>query len=598
MRHTQTAVGDAVPVRRRRISKLPLLAVVLLSLAPPRLEAQPDPAESNDAFFFETVEVNVVNLEVFVTDKKGNPITDLGPQDFEVRAGGKPVEITNFYTAASEQPYQPPQPEAAVGPAGVVPLPKPPEQRLNLVIYIDNLNIRPANRNGVFEDLRTFVNRNLRQGDRVMLVTFDGELELRHAFASLPQVLMPSIDEIEKDAGRGGEIDADLYFVLDELAEMTLQGSGPVGGRADPEAQAAQALEAVRVFAQKATQRTQQSIRGVGRLVEQLAGLEGRKAVLYVSDGLHLRPADALIRAWQSRFERFSSEARGVSAQAEVLDYDLTPEFQRLGRLANAQGVVIHTLDASRYRGTGSVAADTLSRRAQGLWSAEFDNLQTASLQESLRIMAETTGGRALLRIQDVERALADLARDLDTYYSLGFSPPPDDKGYKKVEVKVRRKGLRVRHRGGYEVKSAEQRVAERAVAAALYKQDENLLGVALEAGRDQRLEDGSFEVPVIVKVPLGKLVLIPQPEVHQGKVSLYMVARDAKGRVSPVRTVSFPVRVPNSDLFTALGQHVSYTFKLRLRGGQQTVAVGVRDEVAAVTSLTTLDLVVPGDES
>ncbi len=572
------------------------IGLFLLLLPSVELGAGPLPAD-DDSLFFETVEVNVVNVEVFVTDKKGNPVTDLRQEDFEVRADGEVVDITNFFTSVADSSVE--ASEVTTAPPGAIlgALPESEEKRLSLILYIDNLSIRPSNRNAVFDALRTFVNRDLHQGDRVMVMTFDGELKVRHEFVTLPQTLMPSLDEMEADAGRGGEMDADLQLVLDLLAEMQLEGSGPLGSVIDPETQALEALEVVRAYAQKASQRARVSLRGLGQIIDQLAGLEGRKAVLYVSDGLPLRPADALMRAWQSRFGEASAELGRGSVQAEVQDYDLTPDFQRLGRRANAQGVVLHALDASRYKGTGSVAADTLSSRAQGLWSSEFDTLQTASLQESLRILAESTGGRALLRISDIGEALEGLARDLDSYYSLGFAPDPEKKGFQRLKVKVRRKGLRVRHRGGYEVKTTEQKVAAQALAAAFFKQGDNPLGVVLQAGGDRRIKNGNFEVPVEVKVPLGQLVLVPRPEVHEGKVSLFMVAKDSSGRVSPVRKVSFPVRVPNSDLFTALGQHISYTFKMELRGGQQTVAVGVRDEVAAVTALATLDLVVPGDE-
>ena len=490
-----------------------------------------------------------------------------------------------------------PQPlEEAPAEAALERLPVPDDQRLSLVLYIDNLAIRPSNRNAVFDALRSFLQRSLREEDQAMVVTYNGDLEVRHSFTHRLEDLLPTLAEIEKDGGRGVELDLDLSLLLEEMAASGGGPSGPVGSLVEPVQQASGSLEAVRAYAQKVNLRTRQSIRGVGLFLEQLAGLSGRKALLYVSDGLHLRPADAVLRAWQNRFGRDSLELQGGGLFSEMQDYDLTSDFERLGRLANAEGVVLHTLDASRYQGNSSVAADAFSRRADSLWAAELDGVQTLSLQASLRIMAESTGGRALLRQADVGKALEGLTQDLGTYYSLGFEPIPGEKGFQKVHVEVRRKGLRVRHRDGYEIKTAEQKTAERAVAAALFKQADNPLGVALEAGGDQPMDDGNFEVPVLVKIPLGQLVLVPQPEVHAGKVSLYLVAKDEKGRVSPVRRVSFPVRVPNKDLFTALGQHISYTFKLQLRRGQQTVAVGVRDEVAAVTALQTLDLVLPGE--
>ena len=48
--------------------------------------------------FGEVVEVTIANVEVVVTDSKGQPITGLGRDDFELRVDGVPVAISNFFT--------------------------------------------------------------------------------------------------------------------------------------------------------------------------------------------------------------------------------------------------------------------------------------------------------------------------------------------------------------------------------------------------------------------------------------------------------------------------------------------------------------------
>ena len=47
--------------------------------------------------FFESIDVNLVNVDVYVTDKKGNRINGLTRNDFELFEDKKPVQITNFY---------------------------------------------------------------------------------------------------------------------------------------------------------------------------------------------------------------------------------------------------------------------------------------------------------------------------------------------------------------------------------------------------------------------------------------------------------------------------------------------------------------------
>src|SRR5512144_2526999 len=76
---------------------------------PPALPAPPS--------FGETVEVNVVNVDVYVTDKDGKRVTNLRKGDFQVFEDGKPVEITNFAGIAAPRAETAAPPAAATAPA-------------------------------------------------------------------------------------------------------------------------------------------------------------------------------------------------------------------------------------------------------------------------------------------------------------------------------------------------------------------------------------------------------------------------------------------------------------------------------------------------
>ena len=80
--YLSTAAGGAGP--------LPLL------LASPGL-AQETSTPPSDEPFFERVAVNIVNVEVYVTDEEGNPVTDLTADDFEIYEDKRAVELVNFY---------------------------------------------------------------------------------------------------------------------------------------------------------------------------------------------------------------------------------------------------------------------------------------------------------------------------------------------------------------------------------------------------------------------------------------------------------------------------------------------------------------------
>ena len=162
-----------------------LLAVFLLfSLSTHGARAQESTTpEGEESGYFEEIAVEIVNVEVYVTDRDGNPIDDLTMDDFEVLEDGRPVELLNFYAVSKgrptslgesteDKPIDPlvdPEPE-------VTELTYPEAQRLNLIIYIDNLFIHPLNRNRVFSRLRGFLYETLRPGDLVMVASYDRSL--------------------------------------------------------------------------------------------------------------------------------------------------------------------------------------------------------------------------------------------------------------------------------------------------------------------------------------------------------------------------------------------------------------------------------------
>ena len=74
---------------------VPALAV---SQVPPQ---QPESPDSPAATVVDQVTVNVVNIDVHVTNRRGEPIADLTAADFEVYEEGEQVEVTNFLSAAT-----------------------------------------------------------------------------------------------------------------------------------------------------------------------------------------------------------------------------------------------------------------------------------------------------------------------------------------------------------------------------------------------------------------------------------------------------------------------------------------------------------------
>jgi VWFA-related protein len=152
-----------------RLSVPTLLGLALLSgpgsPAVPWALAQAAP--QSDETFYDTVEVNVVNVEVFVTDRDGKRVRGLAREDFEVLEDGRPVEITNFYASDAGSVA------AATAGAAAEAL-VPDEQRLLLAIFVDNSNLSSQARNRVLPQIEEFLSTRLRPADRVVLSSYDG----------------------------------------------------------------------------------------------------------------------------------------------------------------------------------------------------------------------------------------------------------------------------------------------------------------------------------------------------------------------------------------------------------------------------------------
>src|SRR3954454_11087885 len=184
--------------------------------------------------FIETVNVGVVNVDVYVTDKKGNPVSGLTEGDFQIFENGRPIEITNFYAVSGGKATTPPAelaaaaaappaaPEAGAPPPGVQDLDKvqtPEEQRLRLVVYIDNYNLQPFDRNRVMRELRAFIGNKLGRDDQLMLVTYDREVHVRRTFTSDPSLIAAAMLDLEKISAQGVHQQSDRRDFLQKIAD-------------------------------------------------------------------------------------------------------------------------------------------------------------------------------------------------------------------------------------------------------------------------------------------------------------------------------------------------------------------------------------------
>ncbi|MFQ5526612.1 MAG: VWA domain-containing protein [Thermoanaerobaculia bacterium] len=563
---------------RRAICCLVLLALASAAPAQTQTSATEDPGPI--APFLEVVDVEIVNVDVWVTDKKGNPVDGLTQADFEVFRDGQPVEVTNFFSVAGGRPavVAPGDSETPAETPSIPKLPLPgaetvaevaPEHQLWLIIYIDNYNIDPIERNRILPSLELFLHRALRAGGRTMLVSYDGSLKLRQPFTDEARLLLDALAEFKDDAGQAS------IRRRDQMAALR---------RIDDAEEPSQALLYARQYAEELVNGVESTVEALERMIETLAGLPGRKALVHVSSGVPMLAGEEMFHAVAETFD--------VSEPyAEIPRHDTSRSFARVTRQANAHRVAFHTLDAGGLRGFEFGAAEYAGFVNTKIRST-LDSIVPENLQAGLRFMADETGGRAILNRNEILPALEEVTRDFASFYSLGIASTDAESGrYHEIKVKLAggTKGRRLRHRAGYRSKNQQTRIRESLQSALLYSHQTNPLEVDVAWGQPQPHSSKNYLLPIRVKVPLEDVVLLPVGEgKHEARLQLFVGAAAQGGDLSDIEVAPMGVRLADEHVEAAKKESLVHTHKLLVGPGRQKVGVAILDVFGSQSSVVT----------
>ena len=593
-----------------------LQALALLSLCSLGSAAWAQPQPGAPETFGETIDVRVVNVDVWVTDRDGAPVTGLTAEDFEVRENGRPVELSNFFEftdgldASTREreasTFRDRRPRQSDLDRFIPAEPPPPEHRLSLMVYIDNNNLTPTDRNRLLPFLRNFLSVQLSPHDRAMLAVYDaGRFEVVLPFTTEAWRVAEAIGEVAGVVGGRDRIESQR---LDILRELNRDDEVPPRYNA--------AMDLIRDFAAMIRSEVDVSIVNVENAIRTMAGLPGRKAILYISNGLPMRPAEDLFRALEERFDDRRGRWRTINqspladvqlyrdprsidaanASLEAYQYDLSRRFDELASLANANGVTFHSVAAAGARISGMNTADLR-------FSNSIEFTRAANLEEPLLRLADRTGGRAIVNTRNFAGGLDSIASDLQNRYSLGYSATHVERGSThRIEVELtdeakrRYRGrLTLRHRDSYVDKPVSSEMADLTLAALSMGEAANPMGVRIApvrgTGSQVELENGDIQSRMLVAIPIGPLTLAPVADGHEARVRLWVQVMDGEARLSEVTEHPVPVLVQEGEIEDARELSWPFAVDVVTAPGPHRVAVGVRDDLAATTSVVTFDL-------
>ncbi len=567
MRDGQSArPGRAVPAPARG-PLFAIFAVVLCAL----------PAAAQIPAISETIEVRVINVDVVVTDARGVPVTGLGADDFELVVDGAPARI-DYFAAYGGAPAD------AEGAATAVDPPRSGHPSMVekpwLIVAIEGRGLRPADVRPALGDIRGGLDELLEATRALMVVRQGMSMVVDQPFTRDRGLLDAALERVGRRPTPAVDIGSrDLIIRRIESADPPQSG---IFEEQDDRVlfQAESFLREIRSQAEIERAETVAAARQLRAMVRSLAGLPGRKAVLYLGRGLQARPAEPLFRLWWAKYRTIADELRVFSIEAEMGLNPISGELVDLIDEANALQVAFYAYDPGGLRTIGA--------------TAEFASLEAVDLagseilmqQDSLLALSRGTGGLGQVNLSSLTPLLGEMMSGFRTYYSLGFEPEPDAKERGRLEVRTRHPGYRLRHLNRYVTRTLATRLEEVALAALLTEVAENPLEVGVELGDPERQRDGTFVVPMLVKVPVARLALVPDAASHVGRLSVVVIAESAEGELSSPAHSEVPIEIANGELLGALGGMAGYRLRMRVSPGEQRIAIGVRDDVALATSV------------
>jgi VWFA-related protein len=518
--------------------------------------------------FGDVVEVELVNVEVWVTDRKGNPREGLSLSDFEVLEDGEAVDVTYFseIRAPGERPI-PVEDEV-----------EPADDQEHLVVYFDQSRLDQTSRQRAIADLRQFLASGKIHAERVSILRQDKDLHVEAGFGSSPAALEAALSRVESstEAVHEARTKRTAFKALREAWRSVQTSPRPC------EIFAALATGEIESYAHSSRAQVTNTLRHLYEAVGFVAGVPGVKILLYLSDGLEINPGVDLL---SFVYEVCPSSRTGLSRS--IGPRDSGELFEQAARRANASRVTIYALKASglqaSYLGVTELPDST---------PVSFSTLNTmlASESEGLGFLADRTGGRALRGRNSYFDGLVELATDVANYYSLAYEPPhPGDRAEHRIEVRVRADGetLEARHRSGYRDKGAEERVSELLESAVYVGQVSNPLEIRLSTGQIEVSDEGVRTLPVRVVIPGEHVAYLPAGVVTGGEdptalIELHVATHDPSSHTVAVTHKRFELAQPAEGP----SAEAEISLRIELHEGIEVVAIGLRDEVTREMSV------------
>jgi VWFA-related protein len=423
---------------------IPLIVLwALLSASPQSQTAAPNP-QSIPTF---KAKARLVLLDIVVTNNKGEPVTGLKKEDFELFEDGKPQSVSTFEEYKGAPPSQTKLP------------PMPPNVYTNFplvqtadsvnVILLDALNTPTSDQVYVHSQMIKYL-KTIPPRTRVAIFTLASRLRMLQGITTDSSLLLAAINNTKAgptpSALRASTVESDADQSRVEF--LRKEDQAPASSNQTLAQAAVEPINATRQFLNdtalfQTESRISMTLEAMQQLARFLAEIPGRKNVIWLSGSFPaaIVPDSDLTDPFSGAgsFQEEIRKTTNLLTSAQISLYPVGAEG-----LTSELAFQANNREISERRGNVSMQ-DTLqeSRKA----SIDLD-----ASHASMEQLARETGGQAIYNTNGLNDALSRVVNNGTRYYSLTYSPSNAnmDGKYRHIQVKLVSRKETLAYRRGY----------------------------------------------------------------------------------------------------------------------------------------------------
>jgi VWFA-related protein len=524
----------------------------------------------------------VVTMSVIVKDKRGNPVRDLAAPELEIRDNGKPQPLQFFRVVNSETI---PETIRSLAPDTYTNRPEdfggvPPSVTM---ILLDSLNTQLADQAFARKQVIRFL-QQIRPQDHVAIYVLGSSLLQIHDFTTDSSALVAAVNKSHQESSANLDI---------HTPQAAFGGSG------------IEDLLAAAMHWQTdyyITQRVNMTVDALTQIAAHTSPLPGRKNLVWVSGSFPIsigfNNADAILKSVKDPTSEqilFASDVEKAARALNDANIAVYPVDARglmapnmgTGKSSAAMSTPIMKGPNTAGGSMGNPAAGSGRSRPpvpSGPSSGPKSSIQNPDQSniDTMKTLAERTGGRAFYDTNDVFNAVHDAVDDSLLTYEIGYYPQDVkwDGSFHAVEIKVKRQGVVVRTRKGYfalpEAQITQEARKDAVHFAASSTIDPAEIGLVVWASSSD--VTGIRRLELRIKLDAHTLDFEPKDEKMTAGIDSLLVQRDAAGTVLSGLEDNFTLNVTNERYREFLAGGIGYSKDLTVDPKSTEVLIIARD--------------------